>query len=109
MEEIQGLVDISHIQNEAGWSPVIRFIVVPPAKMVKHARQTVSFSTRCNRLSPLLSVITAATRSVVSLARPSDQVRPVLTHLARKIGGDALVVVKIRILGIDEGEPALPG
>jgi hypothetical protein len=34
MEEIQGLVDISHIQNEAGWSPVIGFIVVPPAKMV---------------------------------------------------------------------------
>jgi hypothetical protein len=56
MEEIQGLVDISHIQNEAGWSPVIRFIVVPPAKMVNTRDKTVSFSTRCNRLSPLLSV-----------------------------------------------------
>jgi hypothetical protein len=32
MEEIQNLVDISHIQNEAGWSRVIRFTVVPPAK-----------------------------------------------------------------------------
>src|ERR1700757_3768278 len=103
MEEIQGLVDISHIQNEAGWSPVIGFIVVPPAKMVNtvfNALQSVI---------PVIIGITAATRSVVSLSRPSDQVRPVLTHLARKIGGDALVVVKIRILGIDEGEPALPG
>ena len=107
MEEIQGLVDISHIQNEAGWSPVIGFIVVPPAKMVntrdKQCRfQRAAFGYRRYRYN-------AATRSVVSLARPSDQVRPVLTHLARKIGGDALVVVKIRILGIDEGEPALPG
>ena len=52
----------------------------------------------------------AATRSVVSPARPSDQAPPVLTHLTRKIGGDALVIMQIRrILGVDEGEPALPG
>ena len=107
MEEIQSLVDISHIQNEAAWSPVIRFIVVPPVKMVNARHKTVSFF---NALRAVIAVYNAATRSVVSLARPSNQVRPVLTHLARKIGGDALVVMKIpRMLGIDEGELALLG
>jgi hypothetical protein len=57
MEEIQSLIDISHI--------------VPPMKMGKAAVR----GYRRNRYG-------AATRSVASPARPSDQVRPVLTHLA---------------------------
>jgi hypothetical protein len=55
-------------------------------------------------------VVIVATRSVISAARPLDQARPVLTHLARKVRGDTLVIMQIRrILGVDEGEPALPG
>src|SRR3974390_3052427 len=49
-------------------------------------------------------------RCVVSPARASDQARPIVTHLAREIGGDALVIMQVRrILGVDEGEPTLPG
>ena len=67
MEEIQSLVDISHIQNEAGWSPVIRFIVVPPVKMVNARHKTVSFPrAACGYRRYRYN---AATRSVVSLAR----------------------------------------
>ena len=52
----------------------------------------------------------AATRSIISPARSLDQARPVLPRLARKIGGDTLVIMQLRrILGVDEGEPALPG
>jgi hypothetical protein len=54
MEEIQSLVDISHIQNEAAWSPVIRFIVVPPVKMVNARHKTVSFF---NALHAVIAVI----------------------------------------------------
>jgi hypothetical protein len=54
MEEIQSLVYISHIQNKVGWSPVIRFIVVPPRENGEYAPQD---SVVFNALHAVIAVI----------------------------------------------------